>query len=397
MKTTNYCLFTIKNINTKSRISISHKLMLKAGLIRQLSSGTYIWLPIGIKVIKKIKNIIRTELDNIGALEIHIPTIQSAKIWEKSGRKKIYGKELFKFLDRKNNEFVLAPTNEEVITNLIKQEIHSYKELPIILYQIQNKYRDEIRARAGVVRSREFIMKDAYSFHENSKSLNDTYEKMINVYETIFKKMKLKFNLKKANSSHIGGDISHEFQINVDKILKNKDIKYENIDNDPIEIAHIFQIKKKYTSIFNTKIQNKKGIEKIITMGCYGIGITRLVSAIIQQHHDKKGIIWPNLLSPFQVVIIPINLYKSKIVKNISIEIYKTLKQNKFDVLFDDRKERTGVIFSEMDLIGIPHQIIISEKLLKNNEIEYRDRKNHISKILEKQNIVNFITRKIKK
>ncbi|CAL4042642.1 Proline--tRNA ligase [Buchnera aphidicola (Tetraneura ulmi)] len=396
MKTKNYYLFTMKQINKNSKISISHKLMLKAGLIRQLSSGTYTWLPMGVKVIKKIKNIIRTELNNIGGIEIYMPTIQSSEIWKQSGRRETYGKELFKLIDRKKKEFVLAPTHEEVVTSLIAQEIHSYKQLPLILYQIQNKYRDEIRAKAGVVRSREFIMKDAYSFHENSTSLKNTYEKMIYTYTNIFKKMKLKFNLIKANSNHIGGDISHEFQTNTKKKITKKNIKYEIIDDNPIEIAHIFQIKKKYTSIFNTKIQNKSGIKKIITMGCYGIGITRLVSAIIQQHHDEKGIIWPNTLSPFQIAIIPVNLYKSKIVNNISIEIYKILKKNKFDVLFDNRKERTGVIFNEMDLIGIPHQIIVSEKLSKKKEIEYRDRKKHVSEILKKNNIINFITKKIK-
>ncbi|CAL4321238.1 Proline--tRNA ligase [Buchnera aphidicola (Eriosoma grossulariae)] len=562
MKTTKYLLFTMKEkpINIEND---SHTLMLRAGLIRQLSSGIYIWLPTGIKVLNKIIKIIHTEIQKIGGIEIYMPAIQPANLWHESKRWTTYGNELFKLCDRKNHQFVLAPTHEEIVTYLIKNEIHSYKQLPILLYQIQNKFRDEIRPRSGVIRSREFIMKDAYSFHLNKLSLTKMYHIMHETYIKIFDKLKLQYRSVKADSNIMGGEISHEFQafskngedtimysqesnytenininpsitqsllkniiqknqkniistinqlylnkiikiillkakenqlkdkfiavaiknnhiinfkqlekidiiinpleyaskdeqnefiknqkqdlkktlnniflitdlsvinslkninwikinehlININEIWKNffkesqildisKNIDTnfdKNIFNEKkeilkiqqcIEIGHIFQLENKYSSIFKANIQNKRGENKNLSMGCYGIGITRIVAAIIEQNNDNKGIIWPNLIAPFQIAIIPINLYKSKIVQKISESLYQTLINNKIDVLFNDKNEQIGIIFSQMDLIGIPHQLIISETNLKNNNIEYHYRNSTIKNMININDINNFI------
>lgn len=561
---TKYLISTLKEIPSHT-YTISHKLMIKAGLIRQLSSGLYTWLPTGLRVLKKIKNIIHEEMNKIGALEILIPIMQPSNIWKKSGRLNKYGDELIKFKDRNNRSFILSPTNEETITYLIKNEIKSYKSLPIHLYQIQTKFRDEIRPKSGTVRLREFIMKDSYSFHNNYKSLRNTYYLMHKTYRKIFNRIGLNFTKTKANTGNIGGIISHEFQsfskngdnkivitkpsnyvssielsdsirniskynlpytkisyiyinniknikelsykinvsikkmikifivkgskkknpliailirgdhnLNIIKIKKinsilsplyilndeeiynylgiksiflgplglkipiiadftvskiNDFISGSNINNkfiiginwkrdlplpifknirnvvegdihldnkeiiyikNGIEIGHIFMLGNKYSKIMKSNFQNKLGKKENLIMGCYGIGVTRIISAIIEQNYDKNGIIWPISISPFKIAIIPINMYNFSKVKKTSILLYILLKKYKLEVILDDRKESPIVMIKDIKLIGIPHIIIINNYNLKKKKIEYIDRINNKKKIIYIKDILKF-------
>ncbi|XZR52884.1 MAG: proline--tRNA ligase [Enterobacteriaceae bacterium] len=555
MRTSQYLLYTIRE-NSINKEIISYKLMIKSGMIRKLNSGFYIWLPTGLKVLNNIKKIIHKEINKIKFLEIDIPIIQSANLWKKSKRFQKYGLELIKFYNRKKKLFILSPTNEEIINKIINNEINSYKQLPIKFYQIKSKFRDEIRPNLGILRTIEFIMKDAYSFHNNNKCLNITYNIIYKTYIKIFKKLNLFFYIIKANSGSIGGNISHEFyslfknyknknffinnfnNINNIKIIKlniinnkykiqksrilnflniyiknknfnifnknnikimfiksnnnkliallidnkkkfnlfkiyklnyihkplkyitnkeinilfnkkifkiksffskiiiiadyniikiknfiikfkkkifiglnwNKDLSFlylanlnnlnKNIINyknknylfikQDTEIAHIFKVGTKYS-----KIINKCNFKKKINMGCYGIGITRLVAAIIEQNYDKKGIIWPDKIAPFIISILPINFHNFKIVKNISNNIYKKLLKKNINIILDDRKEQIGILFNDIELIGIPHLIIISNINCKNGFIEYKYRRNITRKIIKIEYIINFLLNKI--
>ncbi|MXP56365.1 proline--tRNA ligase [Pantoea sp. Mhis] len=551
---------------------ISHQLMLRTGMIRKLASGLYIWLPTGIRVLEKIKAILREEMSRIGAIEISMPIVQPVEMWRESGRWTQYGPELLTLKDRRNRSFVLGPTHEEIITVLMRDELNSYKQLPINLYQIQTKFRDELRPRFGVIRSREFIMKDGYSFHLTDKSLQKTYKEMQIAYSQSLKRMGLNFCIVQATTGSIGGNLSHEFQVlakngedkivlssesnfaaNIDKaeamapigkrprplqkmilfdtpgvqtiedlinqynlpieqIVKTlfikavkgsahsfiamllrgdhhlnkskaeeldivtkplemateKEIKemlgvspgslgpvgltipviadrtvakmgnfcaganidgkhlkcinwgrdlpeprVEDIRNvvegDPspdgqgilriersIEVGHIFQLGYKYTHAMKAKVQDEKGVNKIITMGCYGIGITRLIAAAIEQKHDERGIIWPVAIAPFKVAILPIYMHKFHNVKILSEEIYQILCSKKIDVIMDDREESPGTMFTDIELIGIPHIIIISKRNLENEDIEYKSRLSGKNQFIKRHDIVKFLINIIK-
>ncbi|WP_343192346.1 proline--tRNA ligase [Buchnera aphidicola] len=563
MRASKYFFCTLKemphNIET-----ISHQLMLRSGMIRKVTSGVYTWLPTGLRVIKKIENIIREELNKIGAIEICLPILQPIHLWKTSDRWNTYGKELLTMTDRRSNIYILGPTHEEIITYLIKNEIHSYKQLPIILYQIHTKFRDEIRPRFGTIRSKEFIMKDAYSFHIDTSSLKKTYEIMYSTYQHIFKRMKLNVKDIEANNGEMGGEISHEFYsytnnqikqftnlnsnnnnikkpivlsseltsklnqsnttsknnmfnlihkpnikiqnyvktvlVKANKNHQNKiigllildhqmidkkklekidivhkpivsatreeiykltksnieyvgpiglnitviaDISLKNLKNfmiganingkcfeninwgkelplpilyditkiitkkdshkytlkpmNNIEIGHIFQLEDKYSKKLNATIINKNNKKNFLRMGCYGIGITRIISAIIEQNYDQQGIIWNNALSPFQSVIIPINRNKSIAVKNASEDLYVKLKKQGIETLLDDRDLSPGIMFSEMELIGIPHFIIISERYIHKNCVEYKSRSEYKKKLINIEQIIYFITEQINK
>ncbi|CAL4326304.1 proline--tRNA ligase [Buchnera aphidicola] len=570
MRTSQYLLSTLKEVPYDAKI-ISHQLMLRSGMIRKISSGLYVWLPTGIRVLKKIQNIIHEEMKKIGALEISMPIMQPESLWQESGRVKIYGEELFNFYDRRKNKFILGPTNEELVTSFIKTEIHSYKKLPLILYQIQTKFRDEIRPRFGIIRTREFTMKDAYSFHINQQCLEKTYDQFYNSYINIFKKIQLNFRIVKADSGSMGGNLSHEFQalsnngedeivfsedssyasnmnmaesMETKDFLKNKNLslntikkivtkksimisnqlniplknqiktilvrtkknyihpiaallirgdhelnifKAQKIDfietplvflNDTeilsligvtkkflgplglkipiiadistytmenfsiganvenkffinvnwkidlplpiiqdirkvtkhdlnpngkghlnvqksIELGHIFQLGQKYSQKMKTCIPVSNGSQKNLHMGCYGIGITRIVAAVIEQNHDKNGIIWPISIAPFQVVIMPINMNNVDKVQKIANLLYQELQKKEIDVILDDRNEQPGIMFNEIDLIGIPHQIIIGTRSIINNNVEYRERKSKKTILISIQEIINFIVTKI--
>ncbi|QJC36923.1 proline--tRNA ligase [Enterobacteriaceae endosymbiont of Donacia vulgaris] len=572
MLTTKYLFFTSKNKIYVNNLN-SYFLMVKSGMVRKLSSGIYTWLPTGLRVINNFKKIIRYFMTDIGAIELLLPILHPSNIWEKSGRINEYGEELLKILDRKKKNLILAPTHEEVITYLINNEIKSYKSIPIHLYQIQTKFRDEIRSRLGVIRAKEFLMKDSYSFHINNISLKETYNIVLKTYKKIFNFMNIKYLIIKADNNIIGGDISHEFHIlskngensivlskdkkfisnkkleeyffnkqynlNKKKFLKRKILIYKNclnykklaknfnlslkniiktiivktldkknpfialliradyelnfhkikkidnkitrilsnieiekifkmnihsigpfhlkipvigdysiinmynfviganikdkyfintnwkinlsiphniqdiryITNDDltpikknlikikrsIEIAHIFQIGKKYSKIMNTYIYDQNKLKKFIYMGCYGIGISRLIAAIIEQNYDSKGIVWPNpFLAPFLVAIIPINMYKYSLVEKYSFLIYKKFKLLGINIIFDNRNETPGVMFADIDLIGVPYVIIINNNNIINKNVEYKNRTTGLKSIISVDVIVDFIFHKIK-
>ncbi|HGJ5873975.1 proline--tRNA ligase [Arsenophonus apicola] len=570
MRTSQYLLSTLKETPADAEV-ISHKLMLRAGMIRKLASGLYDWLPTGVRVLRKVENIIREEMNRVGAIEISMPIVQPADLWQESGRWEQYGPELLRFVDRGERPFVLGPTHEEVITDLIRNEVTSYKQLPLNLYQIQTKFRDEVRPRFGVMRSREFIMKDAYSFHTNQNSLQQTYDAMYAAYSAIFTRIGFNFRAVQADTGSIGGNASHEFQVLADSgednivfstasdyaanielaeaicVTKERAAPVENmrlvdtpnaksiaelveqhnlpiektvktlivsaakesghqliallirgdhelnaikaekhplvasplkfateeeiratlkagpgslgpvnlpipaivdrsvavmsdfsaganidhkhyfginwqrdlplpdvydlrnvVEGDPspdgkgtlqikrgIEVGHIFQLGTKYSEAMKASVQNEDGHNQTVTMGCYGIGVTRIVAAAIEQSHDDKGIIWPDAIAPFQVAILPMNMHKSYRVKEVAEKLYRDLQANGIDVLFDDRKERPGVMFADMELIGIPHTIVIGDRNLDNNEVEYKQRRNNEKEYINLAGIVDFLQAKL--
>ncbi|MGL9760418.1 MAG: proline--tRNA ligase [Symbiopectobacterium sp.] len=567
MRTSQYLLSTLKETPADAEV-ISHQLMLRAGMIRKLASGLYTWLPTGYRVLKKVENIVREEMNNAGAIEISMPVVQPADLWQESGRWEQYGQELLRFFDHGGRPFVLGPTHEEVITDLVRNELSSYKQLPLNLFQIQTKFRDEVRPRFGVMRSREFVMKDAYSFHTSQESLQVTYNAMYDAYRRAFSRMGLNFRAVQADTGSIGGSISHEFQVlaqsgeddiifstdseyavniefaealapmlgraeakeeirlvdtpnaktiaelveqfnmPIEKTVKtllvkatqesghkliallvrgdhelnevkaeklelvaspltfateteirdiigagpnslgpvnmpipviidrsvaamsdfgagaNQDGKYffsinwerdvalpqvadiRNVvegDASPdgkgtllikrgIEVGHIFQLGTKYSQALQASVQGEDGRNQILTMGCYGIGVTRVVAAAIEQNHDDCGIIWHDAIAPFQVAILPINMHKSFRVKELAEDIYQKLRAKGIDVLLDDRKERPGVMFADMELIGVPHTIVIGDRNLDNDEIEYKYRRSGEKKMIKVGEIVDFLS-----
>lgn len=571
MRTTQYLLATQKETPSDAEV-ISHQLMLRAGMIRKLASGLYTWLPTGLRVLKKVENIVREEMNNAGAIEISMPVVQPADLWQESGRWEQYGPELLRISDRSDRPFVLGPTHEEVITDLIRNELSSYKQLPLNLFQIQTKFRDEVRPRFGVMRSREFIMKDAYSFHTSQASLQETYEAMYRAYSQIFSRMGLDFRAVQADTGSIGGSASHEFQVlansgeddvifstesdyaanielaeavapageraqpaqdmteidtpdaktiaalveqfalpitqtvktllvkaaeesghtlvallvrgdhelnevkaekldlvaapltfateeeiraavgagpgslgpvglqlpividrSVEKMSDfaagaNRDGKHligvnwerdlplpqvadiRNVvegDASPdgkgtlqikrgIEVGHIFQLGTKYSDAMKASVQGEEGRNQTLTMGCYGIGVTRVVAAAIEQNHDERGIIWPAALAPFQVAILPMNMHKSFRVKEVAEMLYDTLRSHGIDVILDDRKERPGVMFADMELIGVPHTIVIGDRNLDSEEVEYKARREGEKQMIKKDAIVDFLISAIK-
>ena len=402
---------------------ISHQLMIRAGLVRQVSSGIYNWLPIGKKVLQKVENIIRKEMNIAGAQEILMPMVQPASLWEESGRIDQYGQELLVFLDRHENKFCLGPTHEEIITDLCKNLLTSYKQLPVTLYQIQTKFRDEIRPRFGVMRSREFLMKDAYSFDLDKESLDQSYSVMKEAYKKIFDSLGLDYRIVKADSGAIGGSDSEEFHVLADsgedllafsdksEYAINAELLTELQDGqDPyslegkpspdgkgllklkkgIEVGHIFKLGRKYSEILNLRIQGENN-DIHPEMGCYGIGASRIVAAAIEQNHDEKGIIWPKALAPFEVALVEVNPKKKDEIKEKSSEIYNLLKENDIDVLWDDREKRPGVKFTDMEVTGIPLTIIIGERTLETGEIEIKKRQDEKPKLVSHQNLISTV------
>ena len=402
---------------------ISHQLMIRAGLVRQVSSGIYNWLPIGKKVLQKVENIIRKEMNIAGAQEILMPMVQPASLWEESGRIDQYGQELLVFLDRHDNKFCLGPTHEEIITDLCKNLLTSYKQLPVTLYQIQTKFRDEIRPRFGVMRSREFLMKDAYSFDLDKESLDQSYSVMKKAYKKIFDSLGLDYRIVKADSGAIGGSDSEEFHVLADsgedllafsdksEYAINAELLTELQDGqDPyslegkpspdgkgllklkkgIEVGHIFKLGRKYSEILNLRIQGENN-DIHPEMGCYGIGASRIVAAAIEQNHDEKGIIWPKALAPFEVALVEVNPKKKDEIKEKSSEIYNLLKENDIDVLWDDREKRPGVKFTDMEVTGIPLTIIIGERTLETGEIEIMKRQDEKPQLVSDQNLISTV------
>ncbi len=381
--------------------------MLRTGMIKQSSAGIYSWLPLGFKVMKKIEQIVREEQNFIGAQEMLMPTIQSSDIWKESGRYDDYGEEMLRIKDRQGREMLYGPTNEELITDVFRSSVKSYKSLPQILYHIQWKFRDEIRPRFGVMRSREFVMKDAYSFDINEDGLIESYENMKKAYIDAFNKIGLDYRIVKADAGVIGGDVSEEFHIvadsgedliaisdssdfaaNVEVLDYSKDPSELNGQKSPdgvgklqvkrgIEVGHIFQLGKKYSEKMKVSLKNEKGKEQDLYMGCYGIGISRIVAASIEQNHDDKGIIWPYSIAPFHLNIICLDPSKKEILEECE-SVYNILKKSGHDVLLDDRDIRAGIKFTEHEMLGIPFSIIIGPNNFNKNNYEFTVRKDNV-------------------
>jgi len=399
MKYTQSGITTTKDTPNDAEI-ISHKLMIKSGMIKKLASGLYTWMPLGLRILKKIENIIREKMNDTNALEILMPAIQPSELWKETGRWEKYGPELLRLTDRHEREFCFGPTHEEIITDIVRNEIKSYKQLPIIYYQIQTKFRDEIRPRFGVMRAREFLMKDAYSFHESEACLNKTYEIMFDTYKRIFEEIGFEFKVVIADNGQIGGSESHEFHVIADNgedelIFSDKSdyaINAELFPEPPkegdvspdgsgkvkikrgIEVGHIFKLGKNYSHAMNANISNKENKNITITMGCYGIGVSRIAAAAIEQSHDDKGIIWPKSITPFHIVIISIGYSKNEKIKGYSDDVYQKLIACGVDVLLDDRDISPGIMFSDSDLIGVPYKIIVGKQYLENKNLEIKER-----------------------
>ena len=394
MKLSNYPLRTLKDAPSDAEL-ISHQLMLRSGLIKKLASGIFTWMPFGLKVLRKIEQTVRNEMDESGALEVLMPTIQPSELWQETQRWDDYGNLLLQIHDRHDRLFCYGPTHEEVITDILRKSIKSYKQLPANFYQIQTKFRDEIRPRFGVMRAREFLMKDAYSFHLNQESLEEEYEKMSQTYESIFRKLELNFRKVKATSGEIGGSISHEFHViaesGEDEIAfcdgENFAANVETLDgkNAPnggeltyargIEVGHIFQLGDKYSQSMKLEVLDSNGKNVNPYMGCYGIGISRIVAAAIEQNHDDKGIIWPKAISPFAISIIVLNDKNDSTVMDHAIKIYQELRADGIEVIIDDRDERAGVKFADADLMGIPTNVIVGKRGIEQNKLEITSRR----------------------
>lgn len=393
---------------------ISHQLMLRSGMIRRVTSGIYTWLPIGLRVLRKVENIVREEMDASGAQEVLMPMVQPKELWEETQRWEKMGPELLRIQDRHERDFCLGPTHEEVITDLIRNNVKSYKELPLNLYQIQTKFRDEVRPRYGVMRGREFLMKDSYSFNLDEDSLNESYVLMKEVYKKILDRLGLQFKIVKADSGAIGGDASEEFHvlaengedtiaisdssdfaINTELLLEEgEDI--ESLQGKPspdgegiieikkgIEVGHIFQLGKVYTDAMKANVLDNEGKAQNLYMGCYGIGVSRLVAAAIEQNNDDKGIIWPEAMTPFEVNIIAIGFDKDEKVAKASTDLYSKLSSMGYEVMLDDRKDGYGTKMKDAELIGVPINVIIGKQYLQNGEIElkHRDGQSSIGKV----------------
>lgn len=395
---------------------ISHQLMLRAGMIRKVSSGIYTWLPLGLKVLRKIENIVREEMDQSGAQEVLMPMVHPKELWEETKRWDKMGPELLRLKDRHDREFCLGPTHEEVITDLVRNNVKSYKELPLNIYQIQTKFRDEIRPRYGVMRGREFLMKDSYSFNLDEISLQETYLLMRNTYKKILERIGLEYKIVKADSGAIGGDTSEEFHvlaengedtiavsdasefaINTELLLSDgEDIS--SLEGKPspdgngiieikkgIEVGHIFQLGKVYTELMKVNVLNQEGKAIDLFMGCYGIGVSRLVAAAIEQNNDEKGILWPESIAPYEVNIVAIGYTKEPKIAEAANDLSEQLKSMGYEVIVDDRKDGYGIKMKDAELIGVPVNIIIGNKFIESGEVEikHRNGQNSINNITE--------------
>ena len=567
MRTSNLLISTQREAPAEAE-TVSHRLMLRAGMVRQLASGIYTWLPIGLRVLRKVENIVREEMNRTGAQEILMPAVQPAELWQESGRWEKYGPELLRFLDRHDRHFCLGPTHEEIVTEMVRREVRSYKQLPATFYQIQTKFRDEIRPRFGIMRAREFIMKDAYSFHLTEESLQQTYDDMYRSYSRIFDRLGLNYRAVVADSGNIGGDKTHEFHVladsgedlivfsetgsfaaNIEMVGLNKPatprpagttpmtkvatpdqhtiqqvtdfmgvpasqclktlvvqgvndtlvalvirgdhelnkVKVEKLDlvetplkfasNEQIrkqtgcgtgslgpvgltipvivdysaalvadfvcganqdgfhqtgvnwgrdlpepqtadirnicegeaspdgsgpvslargiEVGHIFQLGTKYSAAMKVSCQDESGNATTLIMGCYGIGVSRIVAAAIEQNNDERGIIWPVAIAPFAVALVPINMHKSQRLREAVEALHEKFEAAGIEVLLDDRRERPGVMFADMELLGIPHRVVFSEKGLDAGTVEYKGRRDTDSTDIGIDQVLDLIKQKL--
>ncbi|WP_332065591.1 proline--tRNA ligase [Bartonella sp. CB189] len=439
MRFSQYFLPILKE-NPKEAEIVSHRLMLRSGMIRQQASGIYSWLPLGKKVLDKVCKIIREEQERAGAIEILMPTIQSADLWRESGRYDDYGQEMLRIKDRQDRDLLYGPTNEEMITDIFRAYVRSYKDLPLSLYHIQYKFRDEVRPRFGVMRAREFLMKDAYSFDFDHEGAKISYYRMFVAYLRTFSRIGLKAIPMRADTGPIGGDLSHEFiilaetgesaifcdkrflELNVptalidftDKTILADIVKEwtsfyaatEEMHNEEewnkisntnhlsargIEVGHIFHFGTKYSSPMGAKVMGPDGKEHLVSMGSYGIGPSRLVAAVIESSHDEHGIIWPKSISPFDFGILNMKPDDKKCIDTCET-LYQGLLHAGFDPLLDDRNESPGSKFAIMDLIGLPTQIIVGPRSVAKNEVEIKDRKTGVKKFIKIEEVLSHLS-----
>jgi prolyl-tRNA synthetase len=420
MRLSRYFLPLLKENPSEAQI-VSHRLMLRAGMIRQQAAGIYSWLPLGFRVMKRIEKIVREEMDRAGAIEVLMPTLQSAELWRESGRFDAYGPEMLRITDRHERDLLYGPTNEEMITDIFRVSVRSYRQLPMNLYHIQWKFRDEIRPRFGVMRGREFLMKDAYSFDIDAASARRSYNRMFVAYLRAFHRMGLRSIPMRADTGPIGGDLSHEFiilaetgesQVYCHKDLVDLPVPPDTVDYDGdlepiirqrtelyaatdekhdqaafdkisadkrisargIEVGHIFYFGTKYSRAMNAKVTGPEGQDVFVEMGSYGVGVTRLLGAVVEASHDDAGIIWPEPVAPFKVGIISLKVDDPK-TRGVCEDLYAKLTKAGVDVLYDDTEERAGQKFSIMDLIGLPWQVIVGPRGLVSGEVELKNRK----------------------
>ncbi len=393
--------------------SVSHRLMLRTQMVRMLIAGVYSYLPLGWRVLKKIEEIIREEMVRAGAQEVLLPALQPLELWQKTGRDELLGETMLRFTDRRGRKLCLGPTHEEVVTQIAAHFVRSYRDLPFTLFQVQTKFRDEIRPRFGVVRSCEFIMKDAYSFDRDDAGLDKSYETMRAAYERIFRRMGLDFLTAKADSGIIGGDVSHEFMVPAEsgedvlyrcKICRAFSSRQDTADSgcphckqdmekiNALEVGHIFKLRDKYSDVLGVKYLDESGRQRVVQMGCYGIGVSRLIPAVIEQNHDADGIIWPRAVAPYEVMVVPVNVKESGVV-NAAVLLHQRLKEAGFSVLVDDRDERAGVKFKDADLLGSPVRITIGNKWLQTKKFEVTDRRSRQSVEAQDAELVAAVVR----
>ncbi|WP_420332516.1 proline--tRNA ligase [Roseibium sp.] len=437
MRLSRYFLPILKETPKEAEI-VSHRLMLRAGMIRQQSAGIYSWLPLGLKVLRKIERIVEEEQARAGAIQLLMPTIQSADLWRESGRYDAYGKEMLRITDRHEREMLFGPTNEEMITDIFRGYVRSYKDLPLNLYHIQWKFRDEVRPRFGVMRGREFLMKDAYSFDLDKESARHAYNRMFVAYLRTFDRMGLKAIPMKADTGPIGGDMSHEFiiladtgesEVYCDKSLLEMAIPEEGTDffsdltpivtqwttpyaatdemHDAvafdaldeadrvsargIEVGHIFYFGTKYSEAMGAKVATSEGTEVPVHMGSYGVGVSRLLGALIEANHDDNGIIWPKSVAPFHVGLV--NLKPGDdLTDTVSEDLYAKLEVAGLEVLYDDTDTRAGAKFATMDLIGLPYQVVAGPRGLKDGLLEVKERSTGEKEMMTPEAALNKLT-----
>ncbi len=389
--------------------AMSHQYLLRGGFVHMLTSGVYSYLPLGLKVLRRIEHIIREEMNRAGATELFLPVLQPIELWKQTGRDEVLKDVMIKFTDNRGRAMCLGPTHEEVITDLVKNYVQSYRQLPLTLYQIQTKFRDELRTRFGIVRACEFIMKDAYSFDRDQEGLKRNYQAMYAAYQNIFKRCGLDAVIIEADSGAMGGSLSHEFLVTApigeDTILHCDACKtYSSVSGDrsegvkcpqclkgtlksevAIELGHIFQLGTKYSQAQQAQFLDEDGKQKPMIMGCYGIGVSRVIAAIIEKHHDERGIQWPGEVSPFDVEIVPLPAGQEAVeIMELANRYYKELTAGGYDVLLDDRSETAGVKFNDADLIGVPVRVIIGKRNLMEGKVEIKDRRTNEAVLVDK-------------
>jgi prolyl-tRNA synthetase len=385
-----YFIPTLKEIPIGTE-AVSHQLLLRAGLAHMLTSGVYSYLPLGYQVLARVEKIICEEMNAVGAHQLLLPSLHPIDLWQQTGRDETLKEVMYRFKDKKGREMCLGPTHEEVITDLVKSFVQSYRQLPVTLYQIQTKFRDEMRTRFGIVRACEFIMKDAYSFDRDAAGLKKNYDLMYDAYQTIFKRCGLDVVIVQADSGAMGGDMSHEF-------LVAAPIGEDTIKDDKgnsqvaIELGHIFQLGTKYSQAQGALFLDVDGKQKPMIMGCYGIGVSRIIAAIIEKHHDDKGIIWPREVAPFDIEILPLaGAEGDQEIVSLANDYYQQLTQQGWRVLVDDREESPGRKFNDADLIGIPLRLTIGKRTLKEGNVELKQRDSQDVQLMNKNEVLEYL------